>query len=372
MDISLFDFVLPETSIALRPCTPRDHARQLIIDPQSYRSVIQGLAGIQDNPGPGIHRGDNDLFIDDYVYNLVDKLKAGDVLVLNDTRVIPSRLFGTIGTARVEVTLHKRIDTYSWWAFMKNARRAGVDKIVNFGHDLTAHITEKLDDGQVRLAFNVPDGGSMEGALATVGQMPLPPYIASKRDIDEADSQDYQTIYGKREGAVAAPTAGLHFTPELIAAITNKGVRVEYVTLHVGAGTFLPMKVQDTKDHKMHAEWGEVTPDMARTLNDAHAAGGRIVAVGTTSLRILESATDESGYVQPFSGDTSIFITPGYKFRAVDMLMTNFHLPKSTLFMLVSAFAGLDVMQAAYAYAIEKGYRFYSYGDSSLIYRARE
>lgn len=210
----------------------------------------------------------------------------------------------------------------------------------------------------------------MEGALAAVGQMPLPPYIASKRDIDEADSQDYQTIYGKREGAVAAPTAGLHFTPELMAAIINKGVRVEYVTLHVGAGTFLPMKVADTKDHKMHAEWGEVSPDLARTLNEAHTAGGRIVAVGTTSLRILESATDEAGHVHPFSGDTSIFITPGYRFRAVDILMTNFHLPKSTLFMLVSAFAGLDVMQAAYAYAIEKGYRFYSYGDSSLIYRA--
>lgn len=255
---------------------------------------------------------------------------------------------------------------------MKNARRAAVDKVVDFRQGLTATVTEKLDDGQVHLAFKVPQGDSMEGALAEAGQMPLPPYIASKRDIDDKDTEDYQTIYGKREGAVAAPTAGLHFTPELMVAITNKGVGVEYVTLHVGAGTFLPVKVADTKDHKMHAEWGEVTVDLARTLNEAHAAGGRIVAVGTTSLRILESATDEAGHVHPFSGDTSIFITPGYRFRAVDILMTNFHLPKSTLFMLVSAFAGLDVMQRAYTYAIQNGYRFYSYGDSSLIYRAHK
>jgi S-adenosylmethionine:tRNA ribosyltransferase-isomerase len=309
-------------------------------------------------------------FVDDHVYNLVDKLRVGDVLVLNDTRVIPSRLFGTIGAARVEVTLHKRTSTYGWWAFMKNARRAAVGKIVDFGHDLTAAVSEKLDDGQVRLVFKTPPDMTMEGALAAAGQMPLPPYIASKRDIDDKDIQDYQTIYGKREGAVAAPTAGLHFTAELMSAIAVKGVRVVYVTLHVGAGTFLPVKATDTRDHKMHAEWGEITPDLARTLNDVRTNGGRIVAVGTTSLRILESATDVDGVIHPFSGDTSIFITPGYRFRAVDILMTNFHLPKSTLFMLVSAFAGLEMMQQAYAYAIQNGYRFYSYGDSSLIYRA--
>ncbi len=352
MDISLFDFNLPESLIALRPSTPRDHARQLIINPNSNDPTDQ--------------------LVDDHVYNLVDKLYAGDVLVLNDTRVIPSRLFGTIGVARVDITLHKRIDTYSWWAFMKNARRAAVGKIVHFGDDLTADIIEKLDDGQVCLNFKVPQGITMEGALAVAGNMPLPPYIARKRDIDTADSYDYQTIYGKREGAVAAPTAGLHFTPELISAIEAKGVRIAYVTLHVGAGTFLPIKVSDTKDHKMHAEWGEITEDLARTLNETHKIGGRIIAVGTTSLRILESATDDQGTIHSYSGDTSIFITPGYRFRAIDILMTNFHLPKSTLFMLVSAFAGLDMMQAAYAYAVNQGYRFYSYGDSCLIYRAQQ
>lgn len=347
MDINLFDFDLPEEHIALRPVHPRDHARQLIVNP-AHTPILE----------------------DRYVYNLVDELRAGDLLVFNDTRVIPSRLFGAIGTAKVEVTLHKRVDTYSWWAFMKNARRAAVDKVVDFSSGLTARVTEKLDDGQVLLAFITPPGCTMEQALVQAGQMPLPPYIASKRAIDTKDESDYQTVYAKREGAVAAPTAGLHFTPELLDALISKGIRTGYVTLHVGAGTFLPIKVQDTKDHKMHAEWGEITPELARTVNETHQNGGRVVAVGTTSLRLLESAATPDGVVHPFCGDTAIFITPGYQFRAVDILMTNFHLPKSTLFMLVSAFAGLDTMRAAYAHAIARGYRFYSYGDGSLLYRA--
>jgi S-adenosylmethionine:tRNA ribosyltransferase-isomerase len=394
MDINLFDFELPETCIALRPVNPRDHARQLIVRPQHMSSPRRrGSTMTQSDSGqmgPRLRGGDT-VFEDKYVYNLVDELRAGDLLVFNDTRVIPSRLFGTIGAAKVEVTLHKRIDTYSWWAFMKNARRAAVDKSVDFNSpsglargpltardprvkpedlSLKAKIKEKLDDGQVLLEFTTPSGCTMEQALVMAGQMPLPPYIASKRAIDITDEIDYQTIYAKREGAVAAPTAGLHFTPELLAALKIKGVRMGYVTLHVGAGTFLPMKVQDTKDHKMHAEWGEITSELARTVNETHENGDRVVAVGTTSLRLLESAATPDGILHPFCGDTAIFITPGYKFRAVDMLMTNFHLPKSTLFMLVSAFAGLNTMRTAYAHAVKTGYRFYSYGDSSLLYRA--
>lgn len=346
MDVALFDFDLPDENIALRPVTPRDHARQLIINPN-------------DPARP---------FVDNHVYNLADHLRAGDVLVFNNTRVIPSRLFGMIGAARVEVTLHRRTGTRTWWCFMKNARRADMGKKVIFTNELQADITNKLEDGQVELNFTLPPDQSMEAALYAAGQMPLPPYIASKRGIDARDESDYQTVYGTREGAVAAPTAGLHFTPELLKKLEEKGVQQVYVTLHVGAGTFLPVKANDTNDHKMHAEWGEITQDQAAKINAARTAGGRIVAVGTTSLRLLESAADTYGQIQAFSSETAIFITPGYKFRAVDLLMTNFHLPKSTLFMLVSAFAGLETMQKAYAYAIDNGYRFYSYGDSSLLY----
>ncbi len=350
MDVGLFDFDLSNDRIALRPVTPRDHAKQLIINP-NLRPEHQ--------------------LVDSRVDKIVDQLRAGDALVFNNTKVIPSRLVGTIGAARVEVNLHKRTGTRTWACFMKNARRAKEGKNILFYNNLSAVVKEKNEDGSALIDFILPPGASMETALAESGQMPLPPYIAHKRDIDDRDTKDYQTVYAEKEGAVAAPTAGLHFTPELLGRLEEKGVRLVYVTLHVGAGTFLPIKTADTNDHRMHAEWGEITSETADLLNDLRAGGGRIIAVGTTSLRLLESAAGEDGHIREFSGDTAIFITPGYKFRTVDMLMTNFHLPKSTLFMLVSAFAGLDQMKAAYAHAMDHDYRFYSYGDSSLIYRAR-
>lgn len=350
MDVTLFDFALPDHCIALRPCVPRDHARQLIINA----------------PAAG------DKFVDSRVDKLPDYVREGDVLVLNNTRVIPSRLQALVGQAKIEMTLHRRITATEWWSFIKNGRRVAPGKTLCINGGLQAEVLEKKEDGQVRLNFHLPAGITMERALATAGQMPLPPYIASKRSIDAQDQDDYQTTYGNREGAVAAPTAGLHFTPDLLDQLQTKGVRVVYVTLHVGAGTFLPVKATDTRDHKMHAEWGEITPETADMVNTARQNGGRIIAVGTTSLRLLESAADANGTVKPFSTETAIFITPGYKFRVVDMLMTNFHLPKSTLFMLVSAFAGLETMKAAYQHAIQTGYKFYSYGDSSLIYRERD
>jgi S-adenosylmethionine:tRNA ribosyltransferase-isomerase len=342
----MFDFDLPEANIALRPVSPRDSAKQLIVNAQGVDKVV-----------------------DSRVDQMGNYLRAGDVLVFNDTRVIPSRLFGTIGESQVEVTLHKRTGVNSWWCFMKNARRAARGKILRISSELSADIVDKIDDGQVLLDFKLPTGTTMEGALMALGHMPLPPYIASKRNVDARDEADYQTVYAHRDGAVAAPTAGLHFTPELLTRLQEQGVETAYVTLHVGAGTFLPVKVDDTDDHKMHAEWGEVTPGVAAQLNAVRANGGRIVAVGTTSLRLLESAADVNKEINAFTGDTAIFITPGYQFRAVDILMTNFHLPKSTLFMLVSAFAGTDAIRDAYAYAIKNGYRFYSYGDSSLLFR---
>jgi S-adenosylmethionine:tRNA ribosyltransferase-isomerase len=347
MQIDLFDFDLPEDRIALRPVSPRDHARQLIVRP------------------PG-------MFEDNFVYNLPDQLRAGDVLVFNDTRVIPSRLFGLVGEARVEVTLHKRTGLYAWDSFVKNARRLSTGKVIDFEGNLQAEVIEKRSDGEIALQFILPAGQTMEQALMDVGRLPLPPYIASKRGIDARDLVDYQTVYAQKDGAVAAPTAGLHFTEELLQKLRDRGVMLATVTLHVGAGTFLPVKASDTDKHKMHAEWGEISAEVASQLNAARAASGRIVAVGTTSLRLLETAALAGHGIQPFSGDTNIFITPGFKFQAVDMLMTNFHLPKSTLFMLVSAFCGLDTMRAVYAHAIASGYRFYSYGDSSFLYRAHE
>lgn len=347
MRVDEFDFELPEENIALRPVHPRDSAKQLIIRPH-----------------------ENSQFVDSSVDKLGDYLEAGDVLVFNDTRVIPSRLFGKIGDASVEVTLHKRTGLNTWWCFMKNARRAAAGKTLFISSELSADITQKLEGGQVHLSFHLPTGTTMEEALAKAGQMPLPPYIASKRAVDARDDADYQTVYGYRNGAVAAPTAGLHFTPDFLAQLIAKGIQQAYVTLHVGAGTFLPMKVDDTDDHVMHAEWGEVSAETAAQLNAVRARGGRIVAVGTTSLRLLESATTPDGKVNAFTGDTAIFITPGYPFRAVDILMTNFHLPRSTLFMLVCAFAGTATMKDAYTHAIKNGYRFYSYGDSSLLFRA--
>ena len=340
MRVDLFDFELPPERIALRPASPRDSARLLGVGAE----------------GP---------FVEAVVRDLPKLLRAGDVLVFNDTRVIPAQLDGAVGNARIGATLHKRMDLRRWQAFVRNGRRLKPGSVIAFGAGVAAIAEERHTDGSWTLAF----GGEepVEVLLERAGTMPLPPYIAGKRGVDERDREDYQTMFAAEDGAVAAPTAALHFTPELISALAEAGIGHETLTLHVGAGTFLPVKADDTEDHAMHAEWGRIEPETAARLNASRAAGGRIIAVGTTSLRLLESAADETGVIQPFAGDTSIFITPGYKFRAVDGLMTNFHLPKSTLMMLVSALMGLERMQAAYAHAIAEGYRFYSYGDSSLL-----
>ena len=395
-----FDFDLPEDRIALRPADPRDSARLL---------VVKGGA-----------------LEDRVIRDLPDFLRPGDALVFNDTRVIPARLSGVrqrIGaegetlTVEVEATLHHRDAPDVWSAFMKPGKRIKPGDRIAFSsllpsgekvdrearrmrglpdadststaeivdtapssepsgptfspegrRTLEATVVSKGDDGLITLTFDL-SGPALDDAIRDVGVMPLPPYIAAKRPEDDRDRSDYQTVFAEHDGSVAAPTAGLHFTPALLDAIRAKGVSTHAVTLHVGAGTFLPVKADDLADHKMHSEWGEVSPETAAALNAVHANGGRIVCVGTTSLRLLESATAEDGEIRPFHGDTAIFITPGYRFRAVDVLMTNFHLPKSTLFMLVSAFAGSATMKAAYAHAIADGYRFYSYGDGSLLFR---
>ena len=352
-----FDFDLPDSAIALRPAQPRDAARMLRVMPG------QPLADLQVRDLPG-------------------ELRAGDILVLNDTRVIPARLSGrrTRGESvvAVEATLHKRIAPDRWSAFMRPGKRLAPGDRVSFGESedracllgaLDATVVEKGEGGEILLAFDLA-GPALDEAIKARGAMPLPPYIAAKRPEDDQDQTDYQTVYAQADGSVAAPTAGLHFTPELLARLTEAGVDTCFVTLHVGAGTFLPVKVDDIEGHRMHAEFGEVSPETAERLNKARAAGGRIICVGTTSLRLVESAAGEDGVVRPFADDTAIFITPGYRFRAADGLMTNFHLPRSTLFMLVSAFSGLETMRAAYAHAIETGYRFYSYGDASLLWRA--
>lgn len=340
MRVDLFDFDLPVENIALRPATPRDSARLLLV--------------------PG-ERG----FEDRIVRDLPSLLKAGDVLVFNDTRVIPAQLEGRRGDARIGATLHKRLGLRQWQAFLRNAKRVRAGDRIDFGAAVTAIASGRDEDGGVTLDFEGDE--PVELMLERAGRMPLPPYIASKRDTDERDRSDYQTMFAKEDGAVAAPTAALHFTPELMTALAAAKIGVETLTLHVGAGTFLPVKAEDTDDHRMHAEWGRIDAATAERLNSARAAGRRIIAVGTTSLRLLESAASEEGAIRPFADETRIFITPGYSFRAVDGLMTNFHLPKSTLFMLVSALMGRDRMQAAYSHAIENGYRFYSYGDSSLL-----
>ncbi|WJS98052.1 tRNA preQ1(34) S-adenosylmethionine ribosyltransferase-isomerase QueA [Novosphingobium humi] len=340
MRVDLFDFVLPPENIALRPVSPRDSARMLLAGP------------IGDF---GEHR----------VRDLPQLLRAGDVLVFNDTRVIPAQLEGTRGEARIGATLHKRIDLRRWQAFVRNGKRLREGDVITFPEQVAATAEARHADGSWTLAFHGDE--PVEVLLERAGRMPLPPYIAGKRPTDEADKRDYQTMFAQKDGAVAAPTAALHFTPDLIAGLDAAGIAREFLTLHVGAGTFLPVKADDTTDHQMHAEWGTISPEAAERLNAARRAGGRVIAVGTTSLRLLESACGEDGVIRPFSGDTSIFITPGYRFRAIDGLMTNFHLPKSTLFMLVSALMGLDRMQAVYAHAIATGYRFYSYGDSSLL-----
>ena len=341
MRVDLFDFELPQDLIALRPAAPRDAARML---------VVQGDAPFAD-------RG---------VRDLPSLLEPGDVLVFNDTRVIPAQLEGRRGDARIGATLHKRLDLRRWQAFVRNAKRLRPGDEVDFGQGVVAIAEARHEDGSFTLAFAGEE--PVEVLLERAGTMPLPPYIAGKRATDEADRKDYQTMFAREEGAVAAPTAALHFTPGLIAALDVAGVGRETLTLHVGAGTFLPVKAEETADHAMHAEWGRIDAATAERLNAARAAGGRLIAVGTTSLRLLESAAREDGMIEPFEGDTAIFITPGYRFKAIDGLMTNFHLPKSTLFMLVSALMGRERMLAAYAHAIGQEYRFYSYGDSSLLF----
>jgi len=303
--------------------------------------------------------------VDRHVHDLPGILRAGDILVFNDTRVIPAQLEGRRGEAKIGATLHKRVDLRRWQAFVRNAKRLKSGDRVEFPADVTAIAEQRLDDGSWILLFEGDE--PVEVLLERAGRMPLPPYIAGKRETDEADRSDYQTMFAEKDGAVAAPTASLHFTPELMARLEAAGIERETLTLHVGAGTFLPVKADDTQDHKMHAEWGSINQATADRLNAARAAGHRVIAVGTTSLRLLESATGEDGVIRPFEGDTAIFITPGYRFKAIDGLMTNFHLPKSTLFMLVSALMGLARMQSVYAHAIEDGYRFYSYGDSSIL-----
>lgn len=339
MRVDLFDFDLPPDRIALRPAAPRDSARLLEVTPG-------GLA-------------------DRLVSDLPRLLRPGDVLVFNDTRVIPAQLEGTRGAARIGATLHKREGVREWRAFIRNAKRLRDGDRLDFGAGVTALAADRGEDGSFLLRF----GGDepVELLLERAGRMPLPPYIAGRREADARDRDDYQTMFAREEGAVAAPTAALHFTPGLMTALEAAGVRHETLTLHVGAGTFLPVKAGDTADHVMHAEWGRIDAATAEGLNRVRAEGGRIVPVGTTALRLLESAAGEDGRVRPFEGDTAIFITPGYRFRATDGLMTNFHLPRSTLFMLVSALMGLETMKSAYAHAIEAGYRFYSYGDASLL-----
>jgi S-adenosylmethionine:tRNA ribosyltransferase-isomerase len=359
MRVDLFDFDLPEENIALRPADPRDSARLLVVQPDG-ESVLSD------------HR----------VFELPSFLKPGDALVFNDTKVIPAQLEGVrhregAGGQQVSATLHMRAGADVWKAFAKPGKRIKIGDRIEFGHagentclvgSLMATVEEKGEGGEVTLCFDL-SGPALDEAIMAVGHIPLPPYIAAKRPEDEKDRKDYQTIYAREEGAVAAPTAGLHFTPDLFAALDAAGIERHFVTLHVGAGTFLPMKADDTDDHKMHEEIGYVSAETAERLNAVKARGGRVICVGTTSLRLIESAAVDDGRIQPWSGATGIFITPGYRFKAVDMLMTNFHLPKSTLFMLVSAFAGLETMREAYAHAIATGYRFYSYGDSSLLFR---
>ena len=356
MRTDAFDFDLPSECIALRPASPRDAARMLVVP-------------------------SHDALHDQTVRDLPHWLEPGDQLVVNDTKVIPAQLKGRrIGREtepKIEATLIKRIDGSRWQALVKPAKKLVPGDRIRFGNEgrvcllghLDAEVEAKGEEGEVTLAFSF-HGPTLDQAIADLGQPPLPPYIASKRAADERDAADYQTMFAANEGAVAAPTAGLHFTPALETALRDRGVGLQRLTLHVGAGTFLPVKAHDTSAHKMHSEWGTISRETAEALNAARANGGRIVAVGTTSMRLLESAATEGDRIAPFEGETSIFITPGYRFRAVDVLLTNFHLPRSTLFMLVSAFSGLDTMKQAYAHAVGNGYRFYSYGDACLLFRA--
>ncbi len=352
MKVDLFDFDLPPELIAQKPVSPRDAARLLEVAPD------------------GLH--------DRVVRDLPSLLRPGDVMVVNDTRVIPARLTGRRGDAsrpgrpeggpKVEVTLHKWDEDGTWRAFARPARKLSPRDHIVFAPGFSADVIDKLDMGEVILRFN-KFGPDLQEALEQYGIMPLPPYIKRESVGDDADKDDYQTLFAARDGAVAAPTASLHFTPELLTALDERGVERVSLTLHVGAGTFLPVREEDTRHHVMHSEWGEISERAADFINQARDAGGRIIAVGSTAMRLLETAADDDGRIRPYRGDTDIFITPGYRFKAVDLMMTNFHLPRSTLFMLVSAFAGMDQMRAAYEHAIATGYRFYSYGDGSLLHR---
>jgi S-adenosylmethionine:tRNA ribosyltransferase-isomerase len=358
MRTDLFDFALPDDRIALRPVTPRDSSRLLVVRPQQANELE-----------------------DRAMRDLPALLRAGDALVVNDTKVLPAHLHGRrIGRGdrepAITATLIKRLDGSRWQALVKPGKRLAPGDVVRFGAEgrvcfleqLDATVEQKGEAGEVTFAFAFTDA-VLDQALAERGDMPLPPYIASRREVDERDRSDYQTIFARAEGSVAAPTAGLHFTETLTEALRGAGVSLYRVTLHVGPGTFLPVKADDTADHKMHPEWGSVSAQTASALNAARRAGGRIVAVGSTALRLLESAAEADGTLAPFSGETALFITPGYRFRAVDAMLTNFHLPRSTLFMLVCAFCGLDVMRRAYSHAIASNYRFYSYGDACLLFR---
>jgi S-adenosylmethionine:tRNA ribosyltransferase-isomerase len=363
MRTDLFDFVLPEDRIALRPVSPRDAARLLVVRPGEGGAAAA-------------------VFEDRTVRDLPELLRAGDALVVNDTRVIPASLHGRrIGRGEHEpaiaANLIRRLDGSRWSALVKPGKRLTVGDVVRFGSEgrvcfleqLDAAVEAKGEGGEVTLAFAF-HGPVLDQALAERGDMPLPPYIAGRRAADEQDRTDYQTMFAREEGSVAAPTAGLHFTEALVEKLQARGIALHRVTLHVGPGTFLPVKTEDTSGHRMQPEWGSIGAETAAALNATHRAGGRIVAVGSTALRLLESAAADDGALSAFSGDTALFITPGYRFRAVDAMLTNFHLPRSTLFMLVSAFCGLEVMQRAYAHAIKTGYRFYSYGDACLLFRA--
>lgn len=355
MRTDLFDFDLPDDRIALEPAAPRDAARMLVVRPGQP-------------------------FEDAHVRDLAAFLRPGDAMVFNDTRVIPAFLEGHRwrdgSAAAVSLNLHKRIDGARWAAFARPAKKLQTGDRVRFGAgkpaqadaSLAGTVAAKGEGGEVEIKFDI-GGQALDAAIARIGHMPLPPYIAAKRPANDRDARDYQTIYAARDGAVAAPTAGLHFTDALFAALDARGITRHFVTLHVGAGTFLPVKADDTANHKMHLEWGDIDAVTAASLNAVRKRGGRIVAVGTTALRLLESAAGAEGTLQPWRGDTGIFVTPGYQFRCVDILMTNFHLPRSTLFMLVAAFSGLDTMRSAYAHAIERQFRFYSFGDACLLVR---
>ena len=391
MRTDLFDFDLPADRIALRPASPRGASRLLVVKPGGapHTPRIPAQAGIQSDKSsdpnskpwvPAFAGTSGDVFEDRSIADLPNLLRPGDCLVVNDSKVIAARLMGRrIGRGEtepaIEATLHKRIDGSHWLAFILGAKKVQVGDTLRFGTEgkvcflgeLDAQVSQKDESGEVTLSFSF-HGPVLDQAIAERGAMPLPPYIAARREPDEQDRTDYQTVFAHDEGSVAAPTAGLHFTEELLARLGERGITLHKVTLHVGAGTFLPVKVDEIEAHRMHAEFGTVSRETVEALNAVREKGGRIVAVGSTALRLLETAAGQDGKLRAFAGETAIFITPGYKFRAVDLMLTNFHLPRSTLFMLVAAFSGLETMKRAYAHAIASGYRFYSYGDACLLY----